>query len=375
MRFGYFDTICNHLSKKLANHEKTKKGGLILHRFIFTTNVIPYNKTSRTMIVSTSFLLLIALKATSSFVSAESNQRHLQDVFSDLLDCSTDPAVIFEDDPDGLELYGDETYKPTCTCEESPIPAQEYFDNNPLPEDFTNITAIFEWLTPFLEILNQDFSFSRSQGCSNACSTCFDGYCGLFDTSSSISFVAMPVKNVTTADLLPLASSNDTINDAAQFVVDSFRIYSGDSKDTICYQYTSGEMGTVCSTLKTTFSSDEGIGVDEFQNAFFESVGEVSCEITLDGTACSSCEFLEDGFCLEADCTNIAGAGAMITCPPSKEQFVGPLGALYSIDFANETDYTFGTCDVEGPNDGDSGTTALSWAAVVAMLSAAWIFF
>jgi hypothetical protein len=165
---------------------------------------------------------------------------------------------------------------------------------------------------------------STAYMCVNGCESCYNGICGLLETTTETS-LAYSKTNFTAKQI---ASGN---TDPAPFISNSM-LYSND-----CIRFTSGTLfdGKLCFGLDT--STTPVLGVKQY------------CMIEYDSFACNSCildVFSENG-CYVANCTNINSSAMIDSCKGTG--FVGPFEFLEVLGRENITNSTFavGNCDVK----------------------------
>ena len=257
--------------------------------------------------------------------------------------CDTDPAVIFEDDEEGLTLY-DAKFEPTCTCSEENS-LNDFLKTDPFPDANTTSAVM---VREFLEEINaaaSDVSFQREVNCANGCSMCFDEFCGVLSTTEATSFKGGYTSNFTVTDLIAIGSEeNETV--VEETLLARLALSVGSFQEKTCFDALEGASGEICFATDFSFESDTGVGLDDFE-VVFRTQGEASCSVTVNGDECKSCEFDLALGCTLMDCTNLLKNTMLNTCTGSREEFPGVFGAMYVIQAEVEsTNFTLGTCDL-----------------------------
>jgi hypothetical protein len=161
--------------------------------------------------------------------------------------------------------------------------------------------------------------------CANGCEACFDGVCGLLETTRE-TLIAYGKSNFTADQIL-----NDLIVETP--FVANFTFYLKN-----CVQYTSG----------TTLDGQLCFGID-LNNAAEATSRQQMCNLEYDGVPCNSCvvDLVSQEGCYAADCTNIDASAVIDSCGGTG--FVGPfvfLGVLRN-DNITGSNLTLGSCDVQ----------------------------
>jgi hypothetical protein len=190
---------------------------------------------------------------------------------------------------------------------------------------FANITNITNLPDSFADDFNTLYGTlfsSVSYMCANGCETCYNGTCGLLESTREDS-ISFRKSNFTTDQIL-----NRQI-DETLFANYTFLLMN-------CVQYTSGASldGKLC------------LGVDIDNPANTQNAQQM-CVIEYGGVACNSCviDFQSRMGCYTADCTNIDASAMIDSC--SGTGFVGPFIFLDLLrtDVNATTDLTVGSCD------------------------------
>lgn len=243
----------------------------------------------------------------------------------------------------------DDDFQPTCTCAAVSMTPDDYLENVAPPE-----TNDLEGVGVWIEQLNQAFNMtnvSESSTCVNGCSSCVEqGFCGVFEYSTSFSLQGRLSQPFTLLDLMDLGDANDT--EAVAFLL-SRVLVSVQASEASCLDLTSGEAGKVCSRIDLDLPQDNDLDLIEFDDTVFVNNATATCMVTLDDTACASCEIDLDTECIQVNCTNLLPDAVMDSCGADPaEGFVGPLEAFYYLEVADNNvtgNVTVGNCFTESP--------------------------
>lgn len=212
-------------------------------------------------------------------------------------------------------------FQPMCQCEEVNTDQEVEDAINALNTSDTD--AFVDGFNQALGRLTRSSEYS----CVNQCESCFDTYCGLWQTSQGLTIANRP-GNFSLEEIAAQNISSDDI-----FALINTTTFHWDS----CITYTINQSGTLCASVHLNSIPDEE--------------QDQPCSITYNNQACNSCVLTAAEPCFVADCTNLdEDGGAMIdTCTDTG--LVGPFAALrYMLDDDSDPEQdiniTLGRCDV-----------------------------
>lgn len=268
-------------------------------------------------------------------IPSEYSPRFLQE------EVCVEPSNVFDDD-----FYLDQflpVANPVCYCEDlDEFDFDAYFAENPL--ETASVPAIQLWLDNF-NAFASDLRGGERSGCRNECTICQSAPEICYYLTGDLETVANLglAEPLTVDEILSLSSSSDDEVDA--LINSRILVFSSSVTDTQCATPTTiqGTMSTLCLTLASTFSSPQGVPVDEIEDA-----SSFGCAVSVDGEQCNSCELGEG--CPVLDCSNIESNPVVVDiCDTNPESFPGVFFLLYE-DTEAELEYSLGSCDGTAPN-------------------------